>query len=215
MKVFDFVLLAIMLIGMILGYKKGFFGSITKPIKLIASFSLTVVIATPVLNSWTRPLFVEKVRVWIYDSLINSLPEISADATDSIPAALKIFAELFKVDLGGLDASAGTEAVINEVASKMALPIGNLIAVIVTYLALFLVILLLLKILIALLDVIFTKGLLGKINKILGLLLGMVVTTVVCCIIVSLVGKISYEAVAGPVCQFFMNFNPFSLLMKI
>ena len=62
MKVFDFVLLAIMLIGMILGYKKGFFGSITKPIKLIASFSLTVVIATPVLNSWTRPLFVEKVR---------------------------------------------------------------------------------------------------------------------------------------------------------
>jgi hypothetical protein len=43
----------------------------------------------------------------------------------------------------------------------------------------------------------------------------MVVTTVVCCIIVSLVGKISYEAVAGPVCQFFMNFNPFSLLMKI
>lgn len=215
MKIFDFVLLAIMLVGIILGYKKGFFGSITKPIKLIASFSITVVVAAPLINAWTRPLFVEKIRAWIYDSLIQSMPEVSGETVDSIPTVLKVFANLFNVDLSGIDPSAGTEFIINEIAEKMALPIGNLIAVVVTYLVLFVIILLILKILIALLDVIFTKGLLGKVNKFLGMVLGMVVTTVVCCILASIVGKISYEAVAGPVCQFFMNFNPFSLLLQI
>ena len=146
---------------------------------------------------------------------MQSLPEIEGGTVDTLPAALKIFAELFKVDLGSIDTSSGADAIINEIAGKMALPIGNMIAVIVTYIVLFIVILLLLKILIALLDIIFTKGILGKINSICGMLLGMIVTTVVCCIIVSIVGKISYKAVEGVVCQFFMNFNPFSLLMQI
>lgn len=214
MKVLDYILIAVILISLILGYKRGFFGSITKPIKVIAAICLTVVVSTPILNAWTRPMFTEKVEVWIYDSLMSSLPESGAEGvTEALPAALKVLANLFKVDLSAIDTSLGIEAVINEISAQMAAPIGNLIAVVVTYVVLYVVFLLLLKIAIALLDAIFTTGWLGKINKFFGVLLGAVFATVICCIIVSIIGKISYETIEGPVSQFFRNFNPFVLVV--
>ena len=216
MKVFDFIFLAIMLIGMILGLKKGFFGSITKPIKLIASVCLTIVIATPILNAWTRPMFTEKAESWIYDSLVESCPDVEIEnSIESLPTVLKILAEMSDVDLSELDPSAATEEILHAIAEDLAVPVGNLIAVLITYAALFLILLILIGILVALLDAIFTTGWLGKINKGLGLLLGAVVTTVICCVLASIVSAISDNAVSGPISQFFINFNPFSLIFKI
>ena len=94
MIVFDILLLVVLLIGCLLGYKRGFFGSITKPLKIIASICLTIVISSPIINAWTRPLFTGKVEGWIYNSLSEAFADSSADiAAEKMPTLLKLFAE--------------------------------------------------------------------------------------------------------------------------
>lgn len=73
---------------------------------------------------------------------------------------------------------------------------------------------LLLTLLIALLDVVFTRGILGKINKVLGLLLGGVIAMVVACVAANIINLISPEAASGAITQFFKNINPFAIMMK-
>ena len=216
MTLLDGILIVVLLVGVLLGYKRGFFGTITKPLKVIASICLTIVIASPIINAWTRPLFVGKVETWIYDSLIESGANVTAEnATESMPLALRLLAEMLNVDVAGIDTSAGTESLIRAISTAVATPIGNFIAVIVTYVLLFIVTMILLKILIALLDILFARGILGKINKIFGLLLGGVFATVIACIIANVAFKVSPAFASGPITEFFKNINPFAVIMKI
>ena len=215
MTVLDIILLVILLIGFLLGYKRGFFGSITKPLKILASVSLTIVISSPIINAWTRPLLTGKIEAWIYKSLSEAYFGASAEtASEGVPAVLKLAAELMKLDLGALGSEATTEEILSLMAAQMAVPIGNLVAVAVTYLALFIVFMILLSVLIALLDVVFTKGILGKINKGLGLLLGGVIAMVVACVVANIVGAVFADAARGTITQFFKNINPFAIVMK-
>ncbi len=215
MTVLDIVLLAILVIGFLLGYKRGFFGSITKPLKIVASICLTIVISSPIINAWTRPLFTSKIEAWIYKSLLEAYPNVTGvAAAESVPTLLRLVAELLKVDISTLGSDATTEEVLSLMASEMAIPIGNLVAVAVTYLALFIVFMLLLTLLISLLDVVFTRGILGKINKFLGLLLGGVIAMVAACVVANVVGAISADAASGAITQFFKNINPFAIVMK-
>ena len=216
MTLLDGILIVVLLVGLLLGYKKGFFGTVTKPLKFIASVCITIVVAAPILNAWTRPLFVGKVETWIYDSLVESGANITAEnATESMPVALRLLAQILNVDVSGIDASSGTEGLIKAISSAVAAPIGNFVAVVITYVLLFVSIMILLKILIALLDILFARGILGKINKILGLLLGGVFATVTACIIANVAFKVSPEIAGGPITEFFKNINPFAVIMKI
>ncbi|MBQ3016940.1 MAG: CvpA family protein [Clostridia bacterium] len=216
MTVLDIILLVIMLIGLLLGFKRGFFGSITKPLKLVASACLTIVISSPIINAWTRPFFVGKIDSWIYKSLVEACPdstgEVSAEAVSSV---LKFLAEIFKLDMSSVGSEATTEEVLSVISKEMATPVGNLIAVVVTYLVLFIVFMLVLSLLIKLLDAVFTTGILGKINKFLGLLLGAVISMVIACIVANIVGVFSQDAVSGAITQFFKNINPFAIVMKL
>ena len=216
MKVFDIIILVIMAIGLILGYKKGFFGSITKPIKLVASVCLTIVISSPIINVWTRPLFTEKVESWIFSAIMENCPELTATTAEKgLPLMFRLIAETLKIDLASLDPAATTEEIVALIAEQMSLPIGNLVAVVVTYVALFIILLILLTVLVALLDAVFTTGWLGKVIKVLGLLLGAVVAAVIVSVLANIIGAFAPSVVSGAISQFFKNLNPFSFLMKI
>ncbi len=216
MKVFDIIILLIMAVGVILGCKKGFFGSITKPVKLVASICLTIVISSPIINAWTRPLFVGKVEGWVYSGIMENCPDITAGtAQESLPLMFRLLAETLKLDLSNLDPAATTEDIVTLIAEQLAVPVGNFIAVVVTYAALFVVLMILLTVLVALLDAVFTTGWLGKVNRVLGLLLGAVVAAVIASILANIIGAFAPNVVSGAVSQFFKNINPFSIIMQI
>ncbi len=204
MNIFDAVWIIVVVIGFLLGYKKGFFGSITKPIKIVASICLTVIVASPVINVWTRSFFVGKVETWINETL----SEVGTATIEELPSVLQFSVELLQIDVEGLET-------VEEMVSAMAAPIGNFIAVIVTYVALFIVFMILLTILVSLLDIAFNKGFLGKVNRFMGLLLGGVIAAVIACILANIIGSFAPGLVGGPVSQFFKNFNPFSLVLRI
>ena len=216
MTLLDIILLIILAIGLILGFKRGFFGTITKPLKLVASICLTILISSPIINAWTRPFFVGKVEGWIYNSLLDSTADMSGEiTTESMPFLLKLFANMLKIDLSGVDSAATTEEVLTAMAEQMALPVGNFIAVVVTYILLFIALMLILTLLIALLDVVFTTGWLGKVNKFFGLLLGGVIAAVIACLIANVCYKISPSFASGAITEFFKNINPFAIMMQI
>ena len=211
----DIILLLIIAVGLVLGFKKGFFGVVTKPLKLVASICLTILISSPIINAWTRPFFAAKVENWIYNSLVESTAGLSGEmTTETMPVLLKLFVEILNVDLTGVE-NAATESILSAIAQQMALPIGNLIAVVVTYALLFIILMLLLSVLLSLADIILTKGWIGKVNKLLGLLLGGVIASVIACIFANICYKISPTFASGAITEFFKNINPFAIVMQI
>ena len=215
MTVLDLIFPMIIVIGVLLGYKKGFFATITKPLKLVFALCITIFAAAPIINTWTRPFFSGKVQSWIYSSLMESCPNITGEtATESLPTLLKLSAELFKVDLSGTEGLSGAEAIINSISEKMAAPIGNLIAVVVTYVLLFFVSMIFTKIMLAVLNKFVKKGLLGRVNKALGFITGGMIATIIACMISSIAYKVSPDFASGAVSTFIRNINPFSILMK-
>lgn len=215
MTILDLILPIIILIGLLLGYKKGFFETVTKPLKLVFALCLTILLAAPIINTWTRPFFAGKVEGWMFSSMMEQCPDITSEtASESLPSLIKLMANLFNVDFSVTDGANSAEAVISAIAKEMALPVGNLIAVIVTYVALFIVSLILTKIILAILNALVKKGLLGRINKFLGLLFGGMLGAILACIVASIAYKISPEFADGAISSFFRNINPFAILMK-
>ncbi len=215
MTVLDLLLPIIIVIGLLLGYKKGFFATVSKPLKLVFTICLTIVTAAPIINVWTRPLFTDKVHGWIYSSLMARCPDITHEtASESLPTLLKLAAEMFKIDITTSENLTSADAIIDAISGKMALPVGNFIAVVVTYVILFFVSLLITKMLIAILDKCVKKGLLGRVNKVLGLLTGGMIATVLACVIASMVYKAYPDFANGPVSTFIRNINPLAILMK-
>lgn len=215
MTILDLILPIIVVIGLLLGYKKGFFATVTKPLKLVFALCITILAAAPIINAWTRPFFAGKVEGWIYASILENAPDLTADtASESLPTLIKLMAVIFKVDFGSITETAGTDGVVAEISKQMALPIGNLIAVIVTYVALFIVSMILTKILIAILNVLMKKGILGKINKALGFVFGGMLATIFACIISTIAYKVDPDFANGAISVFFRSINPFAILMK-
>lgn len=215
MTVLDFILPVLVVIGLLLGYKKGFFAMVTKHLKLVFALCLTILVAAPIINAWTRPLFTGKVETWVYSSLMENCPDITAQtATDSLPSILKLTAKMFDVDFTAAEEASGAEGVIAAISKEIAIPLGNLIAVVVTYVVLFIVSLILTKIILAILNKLVKKGLLGRVNKYLGLVFGGMIAAILSCIVSSIAFKISPEFADGMISTFFRNINPFAILMK-
>ena len=213
----DALLALMVLIGSLVGCKVGFFKSIAKPIKIIAAISLTVCLAAPIIDAWTRPFFVEKVYSWIFASIMEKCPELTQETVaEGLSPFLTLLSKIFSVDVGGAASGAeGAEQVISAVSSAIAAPIGNLIAVAATYVMLFIIMLILLSILIAVLDNFVNAGPFEVINRILGFLLGAVVASVIACAAANIIGRFTAGVPGGFVYNFFKGINPFEVVVKI
>ncbi len=194
MNIFDILCLVFILAGFIIGFKKGFFACITKPIRIIASIALTVFISKPILDHFTRAFFVEKTGNLIYKSIGDS-----ATATvDALPNIINFMIDLFKIPTEGITTA-------DQMVTSLADTIGGFIAIVITYLVLFIVLMLLLKLLISILNIPFKKGVLGRVNKVLGIFLGGLIAMLIACLFVNIVELFSAEMVANPISQFFLK----------
>ena len=216
LTILDGVLAVIILIGVFLGYAKGFFSTITKPVKIIGAGCLTYCFANPIIDAWARPFFTEKAYGWINTALLEKAPELSVDtAGKSLPWVLRLIANIFNIDITAAGESATSEDIISAISSALAVPTGNLIAIAVTYAALFIVLLIILSVLVAIIGTVIDSGPLAVVDKILGLILGTAIAIVVCCIVANLTGNIAKDFTGGFVYEFFKNFDPFSLILSI
>lgn len=212
LTVLDGILALLIVIGIFLGYKRGFFESITKPLKIIAAACLTFVISNPIITAWTRPLFTSKAYDWIYNSIIEKMPEGAGVTEESVPTIIKLLAALFRIGDGE---AGGNENPIVAFSEALAAPVGNLIATIVTYLAVFVILFIILSVLVAIIGGLVDSGPLAVIDKALGLLFGLAVAIVISCLVANITGWIAPDFKGGFVYNFFRNFDPFSLILSV
>lgn len=214
MTALDIALILIFVIGIFIGWAKGFFAIITKPIKIILAAILTYLTAAGVIEGWTGPYFQNLLGEKINLYLVEKCPDIaSAEGADVLPSVLRLAAKIFSVDLSAATGS-GSD-LINELSAMLAVPLGSFVATVVTYVAGFFVFLIALSLVVSVFSAIFRSGVLRMVDSSAGLLLMAGVSFMLSCLVATVVANVAPEFEGGVVYVFFRDFDPIGKLMSI
>ena len=134
----DAVLVLIVIIGIIIGMKRGFVATVEKPIRIIASIGVAFGLCQPTseqyIKPWIKKPLVEKMTVFIEEKC----SELTAESASSeLPGILKLIAKIFNVDVNTV-AEQATTSIVNAVGEALAEPVVSLAGVVVSFVLLFL-----------------------------------------------------------------------------
>ena len=220
----DLILIGIIGYGIYYGLKKGFVTIAEKPVKVVASLTLAYTCCSGFGKLLIAPLIKAPISGYISDVIYKNIPNISPETSvDELPTLIKMAVAAFNVDLGGQDAGGGSY--IEHIVDLITNPVVNLISVVLGFIALFFIGKLLFTLAFYLLNKFCNAGLLGKVNKVLGIVFGVLMfvfaawgVAVVLSVIFHLPMFDSVELISGfkggLMYRFFNNFNPIVLLLS-
>ena len=220
----DLLLVLILVIASYLGYTRGFFNMLTKPLRLLFCLWFAFSLCTFVGERMILPLIEGRISNIISDFLYEKFAVLRTDqAIEEIPTIIKIAAAVFdlQIDYSQDFFEQAAERLILSVIS----PTVKLISIAVAFLILLFVSRLMIDLLINVLDSILTLGLIGSVNRILGVLLssafgffavwGLVTVTDMLLNSQMLVHlQIVNDFSGGPIYKFFQSFSPVRLLLS-
>ena len=220
----DVILVLIVVIGAVFGMKRGFFLTVTKPVKWFLAFLLAFALATPVANSIIQPIIEEPVTNQLSEYLDEKCEGITPENADKkLPTLLKLAAGAFDIDVNtiGADGESFTKAVANELSE----PAVHLVSLILAFIVVYILAKLLLGFSISLLNHVFEVGVLDTFNKVLGFVFGAAFAFVAAWLLVAIFGYvISIPSVAktdfaasfdsGIIYDFFKRISPLDLLLS-
>ena len=220
--VLDIILLVILIGGLVLGYKRGFIKSITKPVRFFAAIA-TAFWLNPIASKILEPRIKTPVTNQIRDYLLNNCPTITPEtASEELPTLLKFAASVMNIDVEEKLSSVDTVSAIVE---TLADPVIHLISVIVTFILIYFVAKLVYSLVLSALSSMFNDGVLGFPNKILGCVFTLFLAVVVSWVFVILFdfainSSILADAVwvkdfeGGVIYRFFAKNSPIDLLLS-
>ena len=210
--ILDIVFGIIILIGLIIGIKKGFISIVSKPIKIVAAIAISISFASPVGSGIIMPYIQEPITDAFAQQIYDNCPDISAETPiEEFPTVLKLVATVFNVEI--TEDAETTEDVIDQIASAFATPVINAISVAAGFVALIIISSILLSLVFMLLNSVFNTGPLAIINRALGALLMVLFALIICWVVVSFAGD-SLPFRGGFLYEFFKNQNPMELLIQ-
>ncbi len=166
----DLVLIGIIGFGIYYGVKKGFVYMAAKPFKIVFAILFAYAFCGLFSNLVVEPIIGAPIKGYISDFLYTNLPNITpTTAPDQLPTLLKMAA-----GMAGLDFSAAADGTnyVDTLVSALSDPVIGFVAVLISAIALFFLGKFVFSISITLLNKFCEAGLLGKINKILGIVFG-------------------------------------------
>ena len=213
----DVVLASFIILGFIIGIKRGFIKSVTKPLKTIGAFLIAYFSAKPIAVKIIVPLIGGPLANQI-EAYVN---ENCSNVNSEVPTLVRLAASIAGIQIDGME-EGGT---IADVVHTLTDPLVELIAVVITFVLLFFVSKLLLALFFKLLDSVFNSSVLAVPNKILGCILNTIcgaviawVTTIVFDFIIHLplleTQAWAAEFSGGFIYDFFLNFSPAELLLS-
>ncbi len=224
--IIDVILVAIVIVGGFLGFKKGFILTITKPVKWLCALLLAFLLCEVVSEHIVVPLVEEPITNQITEYLLEKCGEMTKETvSEDLPTLLKLAAGVIGIDVNAFEGN-DSAALIGEIVDKLALPAINLFSVIISFVVLYIIFKLCLGIVIKIVDVlIFERGLIGGINKALGAGFGAAFAFFITWIVVMIFGYIiSIPAIAdaewvkefsgGFIYKFFDSITPLDLLLS-
>lgn len=171
----DVLLIAVMLIGIIVGYKKGFISVFFRKLSWLGALVLSFLFSRPIANSIH---LADKVADPVKQNLtaaigghVDNLEEMSG----RIPTVLKLLGQLFGVDLTAMADSSMQEGgnYVETFVEKASEPLSNAIATVAVFVISFFAFWFLIWLVGKLINVVFKLPVLKQINGILGALLSL------------------------------------------
>ncbi len=218
-KVFlELIIVIILVFGSYYGYTRGLFRLLITPARFVICLLLSLRLAPIVGRTLFLPIISDPVRNYIGGIIGERFSEIQTMTEEgSIPTVMKIAAAIFNVEIQLSD-----EMLLDGIMS-LADPLVGLIAYALSFLALLLLFTVLLRLIINLCDAILSVGIIGRINKIFGVLVSFFAAIIVAWLFVSAVDVfiISKETdgalpafVGGPLYRLFKDNSPLKLLLS-
>ena len=221
----DIIIIGILVLGVVLGLKRGFIITIARPVKWFMAFFLAILLCTPVSNGIIEPLIDKPINNQLSGYLIDKCGDITAEnAGDKLPTVLKFAAEIADVDFESMEGNS-SEEIIAALVDKLSAPIVSLISGILAFILVYFVSKILLAIALRVLDGMFRNGLLGVFNKTLGCIFGAAFSFVCAWLFVSVFGYvINIPVIAetgfgksfdgGYIYGFFKSMSPLDILLS-
>ena len=221
MSVFvEIVLWAILVVGIALGVRAGFIRMAAKPVKLILSLVLAFTLCTSVAEGVVAPIIEQPITNYIYEFLAENCPELNIEnVVEELPTVLKMAAGMYGIDVEEIVAQNAGRDIIGEITAVLAEPVISIFAIIISFVILFLVSKLLVTLALALVDLVFSNGVFGALNKTLGGLSGAIISVAVAwavAVIIEFLYHINGTGMenAGILYVFFNTYSPIELLLS-
>lgn len=216
----DLVLIVILLIGIFMGYKRGFVKTVAKPVKLVAVWVCTIKSCSFAASRFIAPLIQSSVTEKLSDFLQEKYQHITAsNAADELPTLLKMAAGIFNIDIQQVANDAGME-LTQKLAETFTAPLVSLVSVVIAFILLLIVYSILFSIVLFLLNAVFHIGPLLWFNRCLGVFFGAALALIVAWAVSMLFGFIlglpalsSIGFKGGAVYRFFREYHPLDLLL--
>ncbi len=214
----DVVLVAVIIVGVVSGLKRGFVNTVAKPVKFFASFAFAWWTCDSVSLKWIEPLISTPISNQLKDFMYEKCADLTVDNVSSeLPTLLKMAAGMFGINVEEV-AQDSVTGVLDAIVNSLTNPIIHIVGIIVSFILCYIAARLVLSLGIMLIDMCLKSGPLGVINKMLGLVFGFAFSVIVAWFLVVIaefvMGFIGYDFDAGYVYNFFSDFNPLDLLLS-
>lgn len=174
--IFDIILALILLVGLIVGYKRGFIKAISAPVRFFASLITAFWLVEPISEKVFEPIIKTPVTNQINSYLLENCASITPEsAAEELPTLLKFAASVLDVDVASLSPENTIAAIVDSLAS----PVVHVISMIISFIVIYFVAKLVYKILFAMLSPVFNAGPLSIPNKLLGCVFSLFIAAVI------------------------------------
>lgn len=165
----EIILWAMLVVGVALGIRAGFIRMAAKPVKLILSLVIAISLCVAFADGVIMPIIEKPITNYIYEFLVENCPEISIEnVAEELPTVLKMAAGMYGIDLEEIVAQNAGRDILAEITAVLAEPVISIFSTIISFVLLYFISKLVITLLLALVDLIFSNGVFGALNRALG-----------------------------------------------
>ena len=221
----DIILVLIILIGGLIGYKRGFIVTVTRPVKWFLALILAVTLCNSAAEAVIEPIISEPVTNQITEYLVEKCPDMTAEnVSDELPTVLRLAAGIVDVDINSFDGT-DVNTLVSQIVESLATPTIHLFSVLIAFILIYIISKMLLALFIGILDKAFDVGFVGSVNRFLGVIFGAAFAFIISWLVVLLFGyvvstsfvediEMLREFSGGYVYDFFDRITPLELLLS-
>lgn len=175
----DLVIALLLLLGVVIGFKKGFIEIISRPIKLVGALFAAFYICGDVGTRYLAPFLAGPVSGKLTEIIERSFNS-GGNSAESIPTLVKITAGIMGIDLDNIINESGTDGVAAAVSDALCTPLVEVISSIIAFVLIYFIVKLVLLILFKIIEKFVDFGITGVVNKILGAGISFAFSVIVC-----------------------------------
>ena len=216
----EIILWAMIVAGVALGVKTGFIRMASKPVKLILSIVIAFALCVPFAEGVVAPIIEKPISNYVYEFLLKNCPELNVEnIAQELPTILKIAAGMYGIDIEEIVAQNAGLDIIAEITSVLSTPVIAILSTIISFVLLYFVSKLVITLILSLIDLIFSNGVFGVLNRTLGGISGAVISMALAwalSIFIEFICHINGSGLEDPglLYNFFNTYSPIELFLS-